>query len=169
MKTLFVFLVGIVVGAAALYYYQQKPGAPREVASSTADRARSATHDAAANASASAQRASDTLGEKMREWHLTPADIHADLARGGEIARANADRVRAQVSDARVVATIKAKLVLDRDLSARDINVDSTAGDVTLTGSVESEALVGRAVALALDTDGVQHVTSKLSVAAEGK
>ena len=35
---------------------------------------------------------------------------------------------------------------------------------VTLTGAVASPELIGRAVQLALDTDGVQKVTSRLSI-----
>ena len=68
------------------------------------------------------------------------------------------------INDARIVAQINAKLVLDADLSARAIDVDCSGGRVTLRGTVPSEALLGRAVALALDTSGVANVASKVSV-----
>jgi len=57
---------------------------------------------------------------------------------------------------------IKAKYVLDKDLSALDIHVESQDGLVTLTGQVASAAAIGKAVVLALDTAGVHNVTAKL-------
>jgi osmotically-inducible protein OsmY len=60
---------------------------------------------------------------------------------------------------------VKAKYILDRDLSACDIHVSVLDGRVTLSGSTGSPDLVGRAVALALDTDGVLGVDSKVGIA----
>lgn len=69
-----------------------------------------------------------------------------------------------RISDARVVALVKAKYVLAGDLSAIDIGVECHNGEVTLTGVVASPELIGRAIALALDTTGVHNVASKLTV-----
>jgi osmotically-inducible protein OsmY len=69
-----------------------------------------------------------------------------------------------KISDVRILAVIKAKYVLDRDLSARDIAVDVSDGAVTLTGTVPSPEFVGRATALALETDGARSVTARLTV-----
>jgi osmotically-inducible protein OsmY len=106
----------------------------------------------------------DNVSEKLRQWHLTGDDIRSDLARGGDVVRAKAKVAGATISDARIVAVIKAKYLLDRDLSARDIKVEADAGAVVLSGFAASPELIGKAVALALDTDGVQTVTSRLAV-----
>lgn len=159
MRTLFVFIVGIAVGAVGYYVYQAQPRR-----SSLATRSSQAARSAAVHTRAAAGDMSATFAEKMREWHLTPDDIRADLAKTGAVARENTARAREKVADVRIVAVIKAKFVLDRDLSARTIHVESHNGSVTLTGTVNSPDLIGRAVAEALDTDGVHHVVSKIDV-----
>lgn len=76
-------------------------------------------------------------------------------------ARAAADRL----DDARVIAAIKAKFALDRDLGAGDIDVRCQNGMVTLTGYVATRDLAARAAKLAEDTEGVANVRSDLRVA----
>jgi osmotically-inducible protein OsmY len=78
--------------------------------------------------------------------------------------RARARAAGETINDLRIVATIKAKYVLDRDLSATDIRVRSKSGQVTLDGTVSDPAFVGKATALALDTEGVSNVTAQLTV-----
>ena len=165
MRFLFVFLLGLILGAAALYYYQQHPAtsaAAGNTASDLSASARDATARAVAKTRAVASDVSDALAQKIQDWHLTPADIHADLARSGQVARENAGQIGDRVADARIISVIKAKLVLDRELQASAISVDCKDGAVTLTGTVANESLVGRAVALAMDTTGVRHVTARL-------
>ena len=60
---------------------------------------------------------------------------------------------------------IKAKYVVERDLSVMAIRVDCRDGEVTLAGTVTNAENLGRAVALALDTDGVHNVVSKITLA----
>src|SRR5580658_2983359 len=91
----------------------------------------------------------------IAEWHLSPDEIRADLARTGQVARSRLEVAGSQMADARIVAVIKAKYLLDSQLSAFSISVTSRGGTVTLDGSVTSPELIGRAVALALNTDGV--------------
>jgi hypothetical protein len=146
MKALFFFALGIVAGAFAMKWYRDD------------------AVPAAASAHQSATAFKDSLGQKLQDWHLTPDEIKADLQKTGEVVRSNAKAAGETINDARLVAQINAKLVLDADLSARSINVDCSGGKVTLRGSVPSEALLGRAVALALDTSGVVSVLSKLTV-----
>jgi osmotically-inducible protein OsmY len=57
-----------------------------------------------------------------------------------------------------------AKLAADPDLSVFSISVATTAGRVTLSGTVASPELIGKATALALETDGVREVVSTLQV-----
>lgn len=146
MKALFFFALGLVAGAFAMKWYRDD-----------AVPAASAAHQ-------SATTLKDSVGQKLQDWHLTPDDIKADLQKTGEVVRSNARAAGASINDARLVAQINAKFVLDADLSARSINVDCSGGKVTLRGTVPSEALLGRAVALALDTSGVTNVVSKLTV-----
>jgi osmotically-inducible protein OsmY len=166
MRTLLVLVVGIAIGAFGYYLYVQHPAAGVNTGSSASrdlsTSARDAADTAVAKTRAVAADVSQALSDKIREWHLTREDIHADLQKGGAVARENASRAREKVADARIVAMIKAKLVLDRDLEASAISVESRDGDVTLSGNVASESLIGKAVALAMDTDGVHHVTAKL-------
>jgi predicted ATP-dependent Lon-type protease len=170
MRTLFVFVLGLALGAAAFYYYQNNgtswhDSMARSGASASTS-TRQAADTAASKTRALASDVSETFSQKMRDWHLTKDDIHADLAKTGEIARQNAERAREKVADVRIITMVKAKYVLDRDLSAHTITVDCHEGNVTLSGSVASEALIGKAVALALDTDGVRHVKAKLGIGA---
>jgi hypothetical protein len=122
---------------------------------------------AAANSASneSGPSAGDRFDEKMRKWRLTPDDIKQDLSHTGEVIRTRTDVVGGKISDERIVAVVKAKYILDRDLTASDIHVIVHEGRVALVGSVSSPDLVGRAVGLAMDTDGVAGVDSKLGVA----
>lgn len=167
MRTLLVLLVGIAIGAFGLYFYQQQPTGTTGTATSTTATSNS-VHDAAERAAAKtkavASDVSDAFAAKMRDWHLTPPEIRQDLAHSGQVVRDNTARFRETVTDARIEAVIKAKYVLEKDLPANAIIVDSVEGKVTLTGALASEALVAKAVALALDTAGVQHVTSRVTV-----
>jgi hyperosmotically inducible protein len=67
-------------------------------------------------------------------------------------------------ADARVTAAIKAKMVANRDLSALRISVNTTAGVVTLAGTVNSPEDIGKAMLVAMETDGVTQVVSTLQV-----
>ena len=146
MKYLFIFALGCAAGVLGLAWYRDdftpKTTVAREKASAL----------------------KDSVGLKLQEWHLTPDEIKADLQKTGEVVRSNAKAAGGTLNDARIVAQINAKLVLDDELSARAINVDCGGGKVTLRGTVPSEAQLGRAVALALDTSGVLNVVSKLTV-----
>lgn len=105
---------------------------------------------------------------KLTEWNLTPTDIKADLEKSGRIVRektlATGEKVGGVLDNARIVTVINGKYVADSDLSALKINVDARDGVVTLNGTVGTEALAGRAVALALDTDGVKQVIGLLRI-----
>ncbi len=110
----------------------------------------------------------DAIGDKLTEWKLTASDIKADLAKGTRIVRSKTATAMAKTGtvfdNAKVVTSINAKLVGDSKLSALKINVDADKGVVTLKGTVKSPELIGRAIALALDTDDVTQVISLLTV-----
>jgi len=110
----------------------------------------------------------DYITRKLRQWNLTPDEIKRDLARARDVVREKGrvlgDKVKAATADATVIAKIKAKYTLDDQLSALAIIVDSRDGHVKLSGKVASVDLIGRAIVLALDTDGVTDVVSSLQV-----
>jgi osmotically-inducible protein OsmY len=139
----FIFLLGLLIGGAAVHYYDHNESGETPVATESSDMR-------------------DNLSDKLARWHLTSDDIKADLAKTGQVVRENTRAAGDHLNDARIVTMIKAKYVLDKDLSALDIHVESQDGLVTLTGTVASAASIGKAVVLALDTSGVHNVTAKL-------
>ena len=166
MKNAVIFLLlGVIIGYCSLRLYEERGPTTIGGEPSLAIRARSSLDEAAAKTGDAASRARDSVADKLQEWHLTSDDIKNDLTRTGEVVRTKVLTAGESIADARVLAVIKSKYVLDRDLSAWDIGVNVDDGNVTLTGKIASQDLIGRAVALALDTEGVRRVASKLTVA----
>lgn len=69
-----------------------------------------------------------------------------------------------QIDDALITTKIKAKLLEDPVTKARKIDVDTVKGVVTLTGLVDSEEEIQRAIAIAESTSGVKKVINNLRV-----
>ena len=154
MKRVFFSLVlGFGLGAGTVWYYFQQH-----------------EQDAAARAQETlTQRAGqmkDALGEKWSE--LTADDIREELSKTGKVVRKKARELGGKIADAtanaRITAAIKAKLALDSGLSAVSIGVNTTDGVVTLSGAVSSHDHIGKAMKLAMETDGVREVISTLQV-----
>jgi osmotically-inducible protein OsmY len=59
---------------------------------------------------------------------------------------------------------VKGKLQADSEVAKAMIEVDAKNGEVSLKGSADSADAVGRAMALALDTQGVTKVSSEVKV-----
>jgi hyperosmotically inducible protein len=81
-----------------------------------------------------------------------------------EHAKIAADRVGKEISDTLVTTKVQAMFYLDREVKAADIDVTTHDGVVTLTGTVDNEAVRRKAVADARSTDGVKQVVDKLTV-----
>jgi hypothetical protein len=168
MKTAIIFLLlGGILGAVALNLYNQREHEESTTASQNVEKTQPTDRSLADKAGDTTTDVKDTINEKLTEWHLTPDDIKNDLAKTGQIVRTKTQAVGDKIADARIVTVIKAKYVMDRDLSAIDISVDSQNGEVALGGTVAAPGLIGKAIVLALDTDGVRGVTSKISVASK--
>jgi osmotically-inducible protein OsmY len=75
-----------------------------------------------------------------------------------------ASKVGDTVSDRALTAKIKSKMVLDDEVKARGIDVDTSGTIVTLSGVVRSADERDRAVRLARETEGVTKVVDKLRV-----
>ena len=140
----------------------------RDDSATYVDKTKDAAHNVADKTKEVAIDAKNAVSDKIVEWKLTPSDIRADLDKGGRVVRsktrAAGERVGEVMDNARIVTVVNSKLVGDSDLSALKINVDADNGTVTLKGTVNSVDLIGRAIALALDTDGVYEVISLLTV-----
>lgn len=68
-------------------------------------------------------------------------------------------------TDDEVIETmVKGKLQADSHTAKASIEVDANNGEVMLKGSADSADVLGRAMALALDTQGVTKVSSDVKV-----
>ena len=71
-------------------------------------------------------------------------------------------------TDDEVIKTmVKGKLQADSETEKAMIEVDARNGEVTMKGSADSAAALGRAMALALDTSGVTKVSSDVKIQAK--
>lgn len=68
------------------------------------------------------------------------------------------------VDDTTITAAVKTNLAAARNMRSGQIHVTTTAGVVTLEGRVHDSNVASRAVAIAKDASGVQHVTNELQV-----
>jgi osmotically-inducible protein OsmY len=157
-------ILGIVLGAAGFWFLQKKASEHPEAEL----RYEQSAAQLRTNATAAAQNMSDALRAKLDTLDLRTDQIKDELTRNGKIFRHKAQDIGDQAvdaaSDARAVTEIKAKFAADTTLSVWSISVASAKGHVTLSGAVASPDDIGRAVAIALDVDGVRDVTSTLEV-----
>jgi hyperosmotically inducible protein len=73
-----------------------------------------------------------------------------------------------KIDDVTITAKVKAKLIDDEMTKARNIDVDTIDGVVTLTGKVQSWSERSRAQQIAQGTDGVRGVKNNLEVVGGG-
>jgi len=74
---------------------------------------------------------------------------------------------RRSVNDTTITNTVKSKLAADPETSALRINIDSSNGVVTLSGSVPTAAEKAEAERTARSTQGVRQVVNNLTVEQE--
>ena len=107
-------------------------------------------------------RATDGVTDVRDELKIVP-DTDADKARADAPARRDSDQ---PVADSWITTKIQSKYFIDRDLKARNINVTTNKGVVTLTGHVDNDAQKREAEAIAKETNGVTKVDNKLAIGA---
>lgn len=155
MKIFWSLLFGVVIGAIVVWIYRDnlEKSKPQSIPGQLKE---------------SAQSARDAVADKWREWKLRREDITNELARTGRVirekAKAAGQAIADATADARITAAIKAKLVADSGSSALEVSVNTTDGVVTLAGAVSSPDQISKAVALALETEGVSRVVSTLQI-----
>jgi hyperosmotically inducible protein len=150
-------MIGLILGlliAAGAYWYLGREKADADLV---------AARDKVVS---SAGKVKESIQEKIGE--IKTEDIRDELNRTGMIVREKAKKAGEAIADAtanaRITTTIKSKLIAEPGISALSINVDTTDGLVTLSGTVKSEEEVAKAVRIALETDGVHKVVSTLQV-----
>ena len=157
-------IVGIILGAVGFWFVQKKAAEHPEAQ----QRYEEAAAQFRTNAGAAVENTSDALRAKLDTLDLHGDQIKDELAKTGEVIRRKAhdigDAAADAASDARAVTEIKAKYAEDSTLSVWKISVRCEKGHVTLSGTVPSPDDIGKAVALALDAEGVRDVTSTLQV-----
>ena len=155
MRVFVALVVGIIIGAAALWVYNTQEGHAK-------------VQSAADQMSNAVKSAGNTIQEKWRELNIRPEDIKDELARSGTVVRRKAGEagkaLAEATADARVTAAIKTKLMASRDLPGLSISVNTTDGIVTLSGSVPSVDAISKALGLVLETEGAHQVISTLQV-----
>lgn len=66
--------------------------------------------------------------------------------------------------DAVILNMVKGKLQADSEVGTAMIDVEAKNGEVTLKGNADNANQIGKAIALALDTQGVTKVSSDVKV-----
>jgi hyperosmotically inducible protein len=77
-------------------------------------------------------------------------------------------KVKENVKDSVITTKIKAEYAKDKQVSARNIHVDTDdSGVVTLSGTAKNKAEMNKAVTIAKRTEGVTSVKNKIKVQAK--
>ena len=120
------------------------------------DAAVASTEQAAAEAKAKAEASMAKAGAAMKD-----ATQKAEAASGK-----SANKIANSVDDMAITASVSAALAKEADLSAVKINVDTTAGVVTLNGPAPTAIAREKAAAIAKQIKGVTSVNNKLVISA---
>ncbi len=144
--------------------------------------ATNATERASTDVSNAANSASNAIGSaatnvatsaRMAQWKLTSNDIQADLDNNREIVRTKdvaAGAPTGSTDKSVIESMVKGRLEADSAIAPLKLHVSADRhGEVKLSGKAESAEEVGRAIALALDTEGVTKVTSKIKLDKDAK
>ena len=97
----------------------------------------------------------------LKRWILPVTLVVALGACAGDATHRSTGRY---IDDATITSQVKTKLIADEQVKARDINVETYKGVVSLSGFVESKSEANQAVALAEQVEGVQSVKDDLHV-----
>jgi hyperosmotically inducible periplasmic protein len=95
---------------------------------------------------------------------IAAAAIVAALTFGASAAQEKSAQSGNVFKDGWITMKIHSAFIPEDALEGSNIDVDTTGGAVTLTGTVPSEASRARAIAIAKATDGVKGVSDKLRV-----
>ncbi len=118
-----------------------------------------------ANIAASETKSATSVGPG--NWKLSASDIKSEFEASGRIVRSKPSVAGAPTGpmDPVLVTLVTQKLQADADLAALKLDVSAYQGIVTLTGSAHSLDQIGKAVGIAIDTDGVTNAVSTIKLA----
>lgn len=102
--------------------------------------------------------------DQVKRIHVGEDDMKQDIVKFGDVVKAKAVDAGVVMSDAKILATIKTKLALDRELKVCDIDIKVDHGNVTLHGHVSDKVLVNKITSLVFDTDGVKEVEAHITL-----
>lgn len=68
------------------------------------------------------------------------------------------------LDDATITSKVKTALLADPEVKGLKIDVDTRKGEVTLSGTVDSQRQVDRATEIATATEGVRKVSTRLDI-----
>ena len=124
------------------------------------------------------QQAAENVGSKIEDGAVKAGDATANaLDKAGEKVSNAADaagnkieegaaKAGAALDDAGITAQVKTDLIKAPEISALQINVDTKAGAVTLSGTVPTDAIKTQAGDIAKAAKGVTSVNNNLTVKA---
>jgi osmotically-inducible protein OsmY len=166
-KFLFGFIFGIIVAVAAVWYLVEQNSTGKQTGDQTNGPV-AQTNGPVAQTNGPIAQAREFADNKLDSLKLNASNIQDELARTGQVVRQkvqDAGKTLADATaDARITTSIKGKLLASPDLSALSISVNTTDGRVTLSGTASSADNIGKAVQLAMETDGVNEVVSTLQI-----
>ncbi|MEO6279018.1 BON domain-containing protein [Roseateles sp.] len=114
------------------------------------------------------QRLDGAISEAKQSAQETKQDAKQAMTEAEQSAARAVDKTAEVSGDVTITAKVNAALVADDKLKATQINVDTQAGQVTLTGQAPDAQSRERATILASAVDGVKHVNNQLVVGKNG-
>lgn len=107
------------------------------------------------------------ISARITEWKLSDSDLQADIAAKRDIVRTktSAGAPTGAIDKSALKSSVESRVRSDSQLAPfkLDVEVDNKT-EVVLTGKARTADEIGRAIALALDTEGVTKVTSKIKL-----
>lgn len=107
----------------------------------------------------------ETAGKKM---DMAIDKLGEKVDQTAQVARLETGKAAQAIDDASITAAIKAGILAEPGLKVLNIEVDTTAGVVTLTGSADSAQSVERAAEIAGKIPGVKWVDNRLALSTRG-
>lgn len=159
-------IAGVILGVGGYWLFDRvsQPSAFEEVR----QRPLEATTNLLRGGGATNVPAGMRLTDRLEAMDLGPETIREEMAKTGKVVRGEPrggeGAVVDKAADVVVVAAVKAKLLADAQMPAWDVTPQVTNGVVTLSGTVWSVDSIGRAMLIALETEGVNQVVSTLQV-----
>jgi len=138
-----------------------------ETVGTSVDRAANSVSAASRDAAASVSQASRDVSMRMSEWKLSASDIEADVMANKPVVRTRTDAVTptGKIDGDTLENAIKGRLHSDAKLANLKFDVNANSkGEVELEGKARTTDQIAHAMAVALDSDSVTKVTSKIKL-----